>query len=233
MCYIIILYGGLQEAERINIIQKNPLRLMEKKDRIKKQDIFRSSFTIEQLQKLVETPLKIPQQYKQSFLFSCFSGLRWSDTNPLKWSEIIEKEIEGKEKWFIYFEQEKTEAVEYLPLSQQAVAIIKQRMEARKHESESEYVFPLVKEINEKSQITYQRVKRAIKTWGKKAGFNPDLMHFHAGRHTFATNVLEHSPDGDLYTVSKLLGHKNINSTQVYAKVRDKRRAAAVDSCQC
>ncbi|MBI4930511.1 MAG: tyrosine-type recombinase/integrase, partial [Bacteroidetes bacterium] len=48
------------------------------------------------------------------------------------------------------------------------------------------------------------------------------------GRHTFATNVLENCPDGDLWTVSKLLGHKNINSTQIYAHVRDRKKSAAV-----
>jgi site-specific recombinase XerD len=42
--------------------------------------------------------------------------------------------------------------------------------------------------------------------------------------------MLENCEDGDLYTVSKLLGHKSIQSTQVYAKVRDKRKLAAVQS---
>jgi site-specific recombinase XerD len=71
-------------------------------------------------------------------------------------------------------------------------------------------------------------VNRALKKWGKQAGLDPKLMHFHTSRHTFATNLLEHSPDADLYTVSKLLGHKTINATQIYTKVRDKKKSAAV-----
>lgn len=53
-------------------------------------------------------------------------------------------------------------------------------------------------------------------------------MHFHTGRHTFATNIMENSPDADLWTVSKLLGHKSIIPTQIYAHVRDNRKKSAV-----
>jgi site-specific recombinase XerD len=69
---------------------------------------------------------------------------------------------------------------------------------------------------------------RRIKKWAKAAGLNPKQMHFHTGRHSFATNVLENSPDGDLWTVSKLLGHKSISATQIYAHVRDNKKKAAV-----
>jgi site-specific recombinase XerD len=69
-----------------------------------------------------------------------------------------------------------------------------------------------------------------LKKWAEAAGLNPKHMHFHTARHTFATNVLEHSADGDLWTVSKLLGHKSILTTMIYAKVRDKRKSAAVKS---
>lgn len=54
-------------------------------------------------------------------------------------------------------------------------------------------------------------------------------MKFHTGRHTYATNLLELT-NGDLYTVSKLLGHKSILTTQIYAHVRDKMKHAAVRS---
>ena len=74
----------------------------------------------------------------------------------------------------------------------------------------------------------YQRVQRGLKRWAKAAGIDKTKLHFHSGRHTFATNVLESSAEGDLYTVSKLLGHKDIKSTQIYAKVRDKRKHDAV-----
>jgi integrase len=229
--YALTVFTGLEEAERKGIIPKNPFRLIEKKDRIKQQDTTRNSYSLEQLQLLSETPCKIEMQYKQAFLFSCFSGLRWSDVNPLRWDEIIIKEIDGQLEYFLYFEQEKTEGIEYLPMSDQAVEILKVRKaEMKEQEYFSPYVFPKVKETDEKNKLVYNRVRYALKKWAKAAGLNPKEMKFHVSRHTFATNILEHSPDADLWTVSKLLGHKSIDATQIYAHVRDKKKSLAVKS---
>ncbi len=145
------------------------------------------------------------------------------------WSNIIVKDIEGEEQWFVYFGQQKTQGIEYLPLSDQAVDILKERKEqAVENEDKSHYVFPIVKEYDKKNNLSWSKVNRAIKKWAKAAGIDPDMMHFHIARHTFATNVLENSPDGDLWTVSKLLGHKTISATQIYAHVRDGKKKAAV-----
>jgi integrase len=230
--YFLNVFTGLEEAEIKGIIQKNPMRLIPKKDRIKKLDTKRTAYTIEQLQLLVETPCKIKEQYKQAYLFSCFTGLRWSDVNPLRWDEIITKEIEGKQQHFIYFEQEKTEGVSYFPLSEQAVQILEVRKQDMKQLGyNSPYVFPQVKETNEKTNRVYCRVWTALKKWAEAAGLDKSCMKFHTGRHTFATNVLElGGEDGDLWTVSKLLGHKNIQSTMIYAQVRDKKKVSAVQS---
>ena len=223
------MFTGLEDAVRMDIIPVNPFRKIPRKDRIRQQDTFRRAYTLEELQQLVATPCNIHPQIKQAYLFSCFTGLRWSDVNPLRWDEVIVKEIEGNEEWFIYFEQAKTEGIEYMPLADQAIDILKGRKkEAVEDNNKSPYVFPCVKEHNEKNKLMNKIVNRALKKWGKKAGLDPKLMHFHTSRHTFATNLLEHSPDADLYTVSKLLGHKTINATQIYTKVRDKKKSAAV-----
>jgi integrase len=102
---------------RKDIITQNPFRKIPKNERMKLKPIFRNSFTLEELQVLWNSPCKMELQYKQAYLFSCFTGLRWSDVNPLRWSEVITKNIDGKKEWFIYFEQEKTEDIEYLPIS--------------------------------------------------------------------------------------------------------------------
>lgn len=52
-------------------------------------------------------------------------------------------------------------------------------------------------------------------------------MPFHFSRHTFATLLL--TLDVDLYTTSKMLGHRNVKTTQIYAKIIDKKKEAAVD----
>ena len=64
-----------------------------------------------------------------------------------------------------------------------------------------------------------------IKLWVAKAGINKDIT-FHCARHTFATMMLDLGTD--IYTVSKLLGHRLLSTTQIYAKVLDKNKQQAV-----
>ena len=57
--------------------------------------------------------------------------------------------------------------------------------------------------------------------------WNQQKITFHCGRHTFATMMLDLGTD--IYTVSKLLGHRDISTTQIYAKVLDKNKQEAVN----
>ncbi len=225
--YLNVINGALNEAVRTKILNRNPWHDVPHHQRMRMQDVFRNAFTTEQLQHLANTPAKIDKQIRQAYFFSCFSGLRWSDVNPLRWDEIIIKELEGETHYYLYFEQEKTEGIEYLPLSDNAIDILKERQIEALLETKSPYVFPRIKEV-EGTRKRHQWVLRCLKVWAKAAGISKEKLHFHSGRHTFATNVLDSSAEGDLYTVSKLLGHKDISSTQIYAKVRDKRKQAAV-----
>ena len=70
------------------------------------------------------------------------------------------------------------------------------------------------------------QICNAIKKWVQKAGINKHIT-FHCARHTFATMCLTY--DVDIYTVSKLLGHRDIGSTQIYAKLIDKKKDEAID----
>ena len=65
-----------------------------------------------------------------------------------------------------------------------------------------------------------------IKEWTKKAGIEKHVT-FHTSRHTYATWML--SKGIDIYTVSKLLGHKNLRTTEVYAKIIDETKENAVN----
>ncbi len=225
--YLKNLCSGLDMAVRQEIIAVNPFVKIPKGDRIRRKQIFRNAFTLEELQLLTDTPCKMEPQFRQAYIFSCFTGLRWSDVNPLQWSEIIRKTIDGQEEWYLYFEQEKTEDIEYLPISPQGIAILKDReREQAENNEKSRYVFPAAKDTPDRKIA--KLVNYYLKKWAKAAGLDPKKMHFHSSRHTFATNVLENCPDGDLWTVSKLLGHKSIQSTMVYTHVRDNRKKTTI-----
>lgn len=161
LSYLENINGALNELVRKQIIPRNPWHAVPKHDRLKKKDVMRTAWTLEQLQKLANTPCKIKPQFKQAYFFACFTGLRWSDINGLKWSSIIRKNIHNIEQWFIHFEQQKTETIEYFPLSDQAVDILKQR--ETDQEEESPYVFPLVKETDPKNYKVHGNVDYALK----------------------------------------------------------------------
>ena len=67
---------------------------------------------------------------------------------------------------------------------------------------------------------------RVIDRWAKEAGITKHVT-FHCARHTFAT--LELTMGADLYTVSKLLGHTSVSTTQIYAKIVDQKKKEAVN----
>jgi integrase len=224
--YLINVNGALNELVRLQVIAKNPWHDVPPYERLKKKDVMRTAWTLEQLQLLANTPCNIEPQIKQAYFFACFTGLRWSDVNQLRWSSIIKKNINNMEEWFIYFEQQKTKFIEYFPLSPQAIEILKELENKNAH---TPYVFPLVKEVDPRTYRTHANVDYALKKWAQAAGLDRKKMRFHTARHTYATNLLD-CTNGNLYTVSKLLGHKNIQTTQIYAHVRDNAKTAAVSS---
>nr|WP_254060863.1 tyrosine-type recombinase/integrase [Mucilaginibacter sp. L196] len=69
--------------------------------------------------------------------------------------------------------------------------------------------------------LAYSSIRVFLVKWLAKAGINKNIT-FHCFRHTYATLQLEFGTD--VYTVSKMLGHKHIKTTQVYAKVVDRKK---------
>jgi len=119
------------------------------------------------------------------------------------------------------FIQVKTGEVETLPVSEQAAAILRSQSNAEVSpriisEVPAEAVFKLGAQ---------QSIDKAIRQWVKRAGVEKRIS-FHCARHTFATLGL--TCGVDLYTMSKLLGHRDIASTQIYAKIIDKKKLEAV-----
>ena len=157
--------------------------------------------TLDELRAMVATAA--PEDIKNPFLFCCFTGLRFSDVKALRWENI--------ENGVIILRMKKTREIVRVPISENARRFIPEAQEKG-----------LVFKIGPLNTLT-----RGLKAWAKEAGIKKDL-HFHMSRHTFGTLALENG--ADIYTVSKLLGHRNVETTQIYAKVLDEGRKKAVDA---
>ena len=177
-------------------------------ERIKEAETHRNFLTIEELNTLVKT--ECPNLLvKKAALFSALTGLRFSDIAKLKWGEL--EFIKGQ-GYFIHFTQQKTQMVEDLPISEQAYSLLGER------KLKKDQVFV---------GLEYSSVSNALLKWLNEAKISKKIT-FHCFRHTFATLQLLNGTD--IYTVSKMLGHRDLKTTQVYAKVVDQTKRKASDN---
>jgi len=167
----------------------------------------REYLTFEELQSLSKSPCKY-EILKRAFIFSCLTGIRWSDINAMTWSEVRDEGENSR----INFRQEKTDGVEYLYISKQARDLLSER------QSPEERVFKGLK-----YSMTYNT---EIVRWCNRAGIFKHIT-FHSARHTNAVLLLEGG--ADIYTVSKRLGHREIRTTAIYAKIVDKKMKEAAE----
>lgn len=165
----------------------------------------REYLTMSELQAMVNAYCKYPI-LKNAFIFSCLTGLRWSDINKLIWSEIRDED----QGYRIIFRQKKTDGLEYLYISKQAREILGERQE------EIDRVFVGLK--------YGAHFNSEILRWCMRAGITKHIT-FHSARHTNAVLLLEHG--ADIYTVSKRLGHKELRTTEIYAKIIDSKMKEA------
>ncbi len=177
-------------------------------DSIPQGESNREFLTLEELKKVAQAECEIPI-LKNAFLFSCLTGLRWSDIEKLTWSEIQHSEENG---YYIRFRQKKTKGAETLPISEQAIELLGERKQ------------PTDKVFAGLQYSAWYNLK--LQQWVMKAGITKTIT-FHCARHTYAT--LQLSLGTDIYTVSKLLGHKNLRTTQVYAKIIDEKKKDAAN----
>ena len=195
----------LREAHETGIIDKNPAILVKG---FKEGETQREFLSLDELKTLSKTTCKL-QCVKKAFIFSCLTGLRFSDIKKLTWEEVRDSENGS----VIYFKQKKTDGLEYLPISNQAREIIGERKE--------EYT-------NAVQGLRYSaHHSKPLKDWIKNAGITKHIT-FHSARHTFATLQITYGTD--IYTVSKLLGHRHLQTTEIYAKLVDEKKVNAVNA---
>lgn len=168
----------------------------------------REYLTLEELNKLAATPCDSPI-LKRAALFSALTGLRHSDIKQLKWKDLVK----DQEHYRILFTQQKTKGVEYMPISDQAYQLCGERGDSDRLIFEG---------LQDPSWIS-----RPIARWVEAAGITKHIT-FHCFRHTYAT--LQLTSGTDIYTVSKMLGHKKVTTTQIYAKIVDEKKEAAADA---
>lgn len=197
----------LSRAVRAGLIVKSPMQDIAAADLPRSHYSQREFLTLQEVQTLAATPCS-NESVKRSFLFSCFCGLRLSDIQALRWRDIRNM---GDERLQVELIQQKTQEAVYLPLSDNAAAQLPARGAAE------EAVFPLPA----RTSIAY-----TLTRWTAAAGIDKHVT-FHVARHTCATLLLTFG--ADLYTVSKLLGHSDVKTTQIYAKVVDEKKRQAVD----
>ena len=170
----------------------------------------REYLTLEELNQLAATPCD-SEILKRAALFSALTGLRHSDIKQLKWRDIVK----DKEHYQLHFTQQKTKGVEYMPISDQAYLLCGERGDADRLVFEG---------LQDPSWIN-----RPVKRWIEASGITKHIT-FHCFRHTYATLQLTNGTD--IYTVSKMLGHKKVTTTQIYAKIVDAKKDAAADAIQ-
>ncbi len=195
---------ALKEAYQSKMIKENPVIGVKG---IKEKETNRQYLTLEELQKLVKTDCDYPIM-KEAFLFSCLTGLRFCDVQLLKWENICYDEQNG---YMIKFIQKKTKGVEYLPINEQSIKFLGER------KNDDNTIFEGL------DYSAYHNKK--LHKWVEKAGIDKHIT-YHCSRHTFAT--LQLTMNTDIYTVSKLLGHRHLKTTEIYAKVIDKKKINAV-----
>lgn len=197
--------AALKQAYKDGILTTNLNAIVEP---IKPAETKRNFLTIEELNKLIKTECNYPTM-KRAALFSALTGLRFSDIAKLLWSEIEQRDGQG---YFIHFQQQKTKGIEVLPISEQAFNLLGEK------KNPTEKVFEDLNYSAYTNKHLYQ--------WIGAAGITKNIT-FHCFRHTFAT--LQLSNGTDIYTVSKLLGHRDLKTTQIYTKVIDQSKIDAVN----
>ena len=147
-------------------------------------------------------------QVRDIFLFSCFTGLAYADVKKLKRSEISIGVDGGR---WIFTSRQKTETASRIPLLPFTLKLL-ERYNDHPHCVLKDMVLPV---------LSNQKMNAYLKEIGDICGITKQFT-FHIARHTFATTVTL-SNGVPIESVSKMLGHTNLRTTQHYAKILDRK----------
>ena len=199
LTYFITLRTALNDAVRRGLMKQNPMNQLEKSEKLKVPELPRDYLTIDEIRTLTKMEYKI-DIVRKAYLFGCFTGLRLSDVEKIRWSDISCQDGQ----YITSIVMQKTQKPIYIPLSPEAMKWLPKCKEGEEDK-------PIFNELPNRGNIGVHLAKIA-----KLAGINKS-MTFHTSRHTFATMML--TLGADIYVVSKLLGHADVKTSQIYAKL--------------
>jgi site-specific recombinase XerD len=178
--------------------------------KLSKKEVVREFLSKEEMQLILSKRFVSERigQVRDIFLFSCYTGLSYADVKKLKRPEIITG-VDG-EKW-VFTSRQKTNTASRIPLLSQALQIIEKYTDHPQCDA-ADRLLPV---------LSNQKMNAYLKEIADVCGITKQLT-YHIARHTFATTVT-FSNGVPIESVSKMLGHKNIRTTQHYAKILDKK----------
>ena len=201
------LNNAINTAIQQEILTANPINKIDRSERIRRKESQRDFLTIDEVKRLIATPCN-NLAVKHAYLFACSCGLRLGDVLNLKWKDISK----DNGTWRASILMLKSQRPLYIPLGEQARKWMPEQGEA----SPEDKVF----------NLSHHVINENLQSWAETAGITNKKVTFHTSRHTFATMLL--TLGADIYTVSKLLGHTSVKTTQIYAKIIDQKKDDAV-----
>ena len=197
--YMQKLHSIMEHAVELKDADKNPVsRAMNMIPRCESHP--RSFLTVEEIRTMTATPCE-NENIRQAFLFACFTGLRLSDIETLSWSNI--QTIGGTTT--IVKIQIKTSHGIRIPLNREALTIL----EPQRTNMPADKVFTLPSRT---------MIAKVLHKWSAASGIEKHVT-FHTSRHTFATLAI--TAGVEIYTVSKLCGHRSVRTTEIYSHIID------------
>ncbi len=209
--YYRLLNVTLNKAVKKGLILSNPCGSLDTDEKPHKPTSLRTYLTLEELKRLIRTDCACPE-VKKAFLFCCFCGLRISDLTALRWEDM---QKEGNDKFRLQIIQRKTKEAIYLPLSEEAIKYLP----ARENDNDR------VGLIFHLPSLTI--ICQVLKGWALAASIKNKKVTFHVSRHSFGTLTL--TAGIPIESIARIMGHTNIDSTQVYAQVTDRKISSDMD----
>lgn len=187
-------------AIRLGYLTNNPIATYS----LQFRPVKKTPLSMEEIQKLAGLNLQRQtlKEVRDIFIFQCFTGLSYADIKGLASAHI---NTDGNGQTWIKMQRQKTEIAFSVPLLNPAMKLLEEYKVSNKG---SEFIFPV---------LSNQKMNDNLKVIQEIAGIDKNLTT-HIARHSFATTITLNN-DVPIETVSKMLGHTNLRTTQLYAKV--------------